>query len=212
MKLCRSGPTQEVEAAIKSGADVNPKLGDELDDPFPPLVAAVYNPDLDVIKVLLKNGADINASNNYGYTALMKAADSDKTEAVRLLLENGGDAGGYSNWGLTVLMYAMDSSPNLEIVALLLDNGADPNAPFLNLNDPSYGSTVLMWAAKNLNSEAISLLLDKGADAKMTDNAGKTALDYAAEAAEKEQNEQFKDTDVYRRLEELTRGTKDEAD
>jgi hypothetical protein len=205
-KLCESGTPQDVEAAIKGGALVNPDLRDsDMEDPFShlPLMTAVENnPDPEVVSVLLKNNAELDARTFDGYTPLIVAVRKSKPKFVRLLLENGADANDSGYYGISALMYAC-MEPNLEIASLLLDNGADIDYPMDNAGD----ATVLMLAARESESpELVSFLLDNDADAELTDNDGKTALDYAAE------NENLKDTDVYRRLEVLTKGAGEKSE
>ncbi|MCX6088872.1 MAG: ankyrin repeat domain-containing protein, partial [Candidatus Atribacteria bacterium] len=54
------------------------------------------------------------------------------------------------------------------------------------------GRTVLMWAAAyNQNPEVITTLIKAGADAKIVDNHGKKAIDYA------EENEKLKGSSAY---------------
>ena len=54
-------------------------------------------------------------------------------------------------------------------------------------------------AARNRNSEIIIVLLKAGADAKVKDNKGKTAFEYA------QNNAKLKGTDAYRQLEEASK-------
>ena len=70
---------------------------------------------------------------------------------------------------LTEACYTND----LELVELLLSNGADPNC--------NGGLTPLMIAAKDSTPEMVRLLLDYGADKNCKSNEGKTAYDYAVE-------------------------------
>ena len=98
----------------------------------------------------LKAGADVNAKDQTGATALMyAAADNNNPETIALLLENGADVNYKDDEGITALMSAA-SGNNPETVALLLKNGA-----ILNAADDA-GMTALMYAASfNNNPETI---------------------------------------------------------
>ena len=83
----------------------------------------------------------------------------------RCLADHGLDA-----WGPWVLHNAASRTSNPTIIRLLLEAGADPNAP------DDYGSTPLHAAAYNDNSIVSSVLLDAGAQPNARDNRGWTPL------------------------------------
>jgi ankyrin repeat protein len=83
-----------VETLIKAGADVNEN--NNQDGRYPLHVAVLYS-DLDTIKCLLDNGADVNATNNDEETALHLAAENDRIEVVKILLLYGADKNLASN-------------------------------------------------------------------------------------------------------------------
>ena len=56
-----------------------------------PLMEKVIADDPAAVSKLIKEGADVNAKNNYGWTALSHAARSGNAELVKLLLEHGAD-------------------------------------------------------------------------------------------------------------------------
>ena len=56
-----------------------------------PLHEAAYHGQTEVLELLLKQGADINAKDRFGKTPLHWAAKNGKTEVVELLLKNGAD-------------------------------------------------------------------------------------------------------------------------
>jgi ankyrin repeat protein len=68
---------------IKSGSDINEKtMFNET-----PLIAAAARGNVKLVKLLLEKGADINAANCYGCTALIKAMENDDSEVRNSLLE-----------------------------------------------------------------------------------------------------------------------------
>ena len=83
----------------------------------------------DYIRVLISEGADVNARRTDGGTPLMIAAGNSSTpEIVQLLLEKGAELEARDTDGWTPLMLAARFSSTPEIVQLLLEKGADVNA------------------------------------------------------------------------------------
>lgn len=83
------------------------------------------------IRKFLKTGMDINATDNYGQTALHVAVTDcgarKNIEVVKLLLANGIDINAVSRTGDSALCVALRYSRNEPVVGLLIDNGADIN-------------------------------------------------------------------------------------
>ena len=80
--------------------------------------------DTETIKMLLKNGVDINSKETAdGSTVLMWAAVEGHTDMVKLLLDKGADVNATNGVGMTALMGAAGVG-NIEVVKLLLARGA----------------------------------------------------------------------------------------
>ena len=80
-------------------------------------MAACRDGHLEIVKLLADNGADINAKNNNGGTALMFASHAGKLEVVKFLLGNDADANAKANNGMNALMVAR----NPEIRKILMN-------------------------------------------------------------------------------------------
>ena len=85
---------------------------------------------LDVIHALLECGADVNAKDSEGWTALAYAVRENALTVIDALLEAGADINMRDNNGLTPLMIAILSSLNDDnaapVIDLLLERGAAP--------------------------------------------------------------------------------------
>jgi uncharacterized protein len=137
------------------------------------IMQAALNGDAGSIMEAIKNGYDVNATDEEQHTALMMAAYNGHLEIVKMLLDNGATADAHDNQQRTALMYA-STGPFNESVKLLLEAGADPN---LVDNDEHF--TALMFAAAEGQKEVVTTLLKHGADKSMVDEDGESAYDFA---------------------------------
>ncbi len=127
---------------------------------------------LDEIKELLKKGADVNASDKYGQTALYWAATLGKLDVVKCLAECGSDVEAKDGDGRTALM-KLASWGKLDVVKCLVEFGADVEAKDKN------GRTALTHAASYVFLNVVMYLVEQGADLEAKDKDGRTALDIA---------------------------------
>jgi len=149
------------------------------------------------VKELIEKGHDVNVVNRHNHTALMlviRFGDDTliKNKIVTELLNHGADPniGIHPDEKQTALMYALKNrternddpydSNNIfasmeDIVLKLLMHGADVNATDIN------GMTPLMFAANNqcYSIKTLKLLCLFGANSKIRDKDGLTALDHA---------------------------------
>jgi ankyrin repeat protein len=81
------GRTETAQYLIMHGAEVNSPSVNETR--VMPLHSAAAGRHLDVVRLLLANGADVNAEQQGGFTALHAAAQNGQVEMIQLLLANG---------------------------------------------------------------------------------------------------------------------------
>jgi ankyrin repeat protein len=116
----------------------------------------------EVLKLLVKNGADLTATNdhyyNHGYTAFMLASKTGNLPAVKFFIKEAKLNGDKEMHGWTALMEAIDKE-HPHIVEFLLMNGA-------NVNASGKKGTPLMIAVSKYNSDPkiVKLLMRWGAD------------------------------------------------
>jgi len=117
--------TAAMDAAIKSGADVNATV-----EGLGPALVVTALGDYRGVQLLLDNGANVETRDEEGYTALINASLTNSADIVRLLLSKGANVNVSSNLTVngkearvTPLMIAK-SRRHQEIVKLLADAGA----------------------------------------------------------------------------------------
>ncbi|HEV2472997.1 MAG TPA: ankyrin repeat domain-containing protein, partial [Chthonomonadales bacterium] len=156
-----------VQALLKRGADPNARNSLY----WTPLMSAATTGQPDIMELLLRAGADKEASSPYG-TPLLFAADP---RCAHVLLSHGVDTHVARPDGITPLMLAAwFDQPGL--AREFLRRKADPNAKD---ND---GETALSFAARAGNTDVGHELLNAGAKVDVADNRGWTALMHAAAA------------------------------
>ncbi|KAL4778818.1 ankyrin repeat-containing domain protein [Aspergillus varians] len=171
---CVWGFYEVVQTALAGGFDLDER--NSSGDTVLSVAAGFHN--IDIVKLLLEAGADVNAvSTKSGYSPIHNDGYRLSLDMVELLIQHGADVNkaivGSVNNGWTPLLFATCSQ--LEDVArFLLAKGAEVN------HQDGIGSTALHTIAMIGNTKIAQLLLDHGADADMEDAEGSTALQEAA--------------------------------
>ena len=127
-------------------------------------------PEPEALEALIKAGADVNARDKRGITALLYAAMyNNNPRLFSALLRAGADANPTDKEGRTALMIVIDREVS-GIARALVEGGAD-----VNRRDGD-GQTALMLSAGRNNTEEVKLLIGAGADVNARDNNGRTPL------------------------------------
>jgi ankyrin repeat protein len=137
-----------------------------------PLVDAARNADADAVRVLLQKGANVNATEADGTTALHWATHRDDLVTADLLIRAGARVNAANDLGATPL-WAASLNGNAALVRRLLQAGANPNAALLA------GETPVMVASRSGHAEVVEQLIAKGANVNARAARGQTALMWA---------------------------------
>jgi ankyrin repeat protein len=150
---------------------------------------------------LVEHGANIDLSDPKGVTPLFLAIDNFHFDTAKYLIEAGANPNKWDWWGRTPLFAAvdmnsipaggrpdrrsLDETSSLELVAMLLERGANPNAqlkltpPYRSIVDDrgcdsmlTTGMTALLRAAKTFDVSAMQLLISHGARVDLPNAAG----------------------------------------
>jgi ankyrin repeat protein len=208
-EAAKKADVEQVRSLITAGADVDAKWGDVYneneEDPTvlirkgritsTPLWHAVDSGNIEVVKLLVEAGADVNAGS---WPPLCQAVDEKDTAIAEYLIDHGANVdypkdwgplqeaatfsiemvklllarGANVNGGLQPTIHAGIRSGHRDIVELLIQHGADVNAK----DEWGRGYTPLQRAAIRGKPELVELLLEAGADISVKNDRGQTAL------------------------------------
>ncbi len=124
-----------------------------------PVADAARSGDLDEVRSLLRGGADVNAAQGDGMSALHWAAERGDMALLEVLLYAGAELEASTRIGHYRPLHIAARNGNVEVVKRLIESGADINS----VTDPS-GSTPLHLAALSGNGSVVRELVNAGAD------------------------------------------------
>ena len=175
---------QVAELLYQHGADVD--VGRSL---YTPLYTACNGQVLDIAEWLLNHGANVNTQALQLWAPLHDAVDDGQFQVSQMLIKHNADIDIRTNLGKSPLHLAATSwvkgDHHIDIMQLLLDYGANPNARDNEDSTPLHHSS---WWEKGRNYvlrkgtvEGTRLLLKHGAIIEAEDNQGRTPLQLALE-------------------------------
>jgi ankyrin repeat protein len=139
------------------------------------VVQAAQSRDLPALRALLKSGADVNATQGDGMTALHWAATNGDVDMITMLLAAGGNLRATTRLGGYTSLHLAARAGHTSAVRALLSAGASADTL------TSTGATPLMLAAKSGSPDVTTTLLELGANPNAREPVnGQTALMMAA--------------------------------
>ena len=157
-----------------------------------PVTDAAMRGDLATLRSVLRGGADVNATQGDGMTALHWASHNGHADVARVLIYAGANLRATTRMGGYTPLILASANGHAEVIEALLQAGADPNATTstgttpihlaagagsahgvaalldhgadVNVVESVYEQTPLMFAASNNRTDAMAVLIDRGAD------------------------------------------------
>lgn len=137
-----------------------------------PLIEAAANGHLDVVRLLVENGADVNLKGEAWEGPLHFAAERGHVEIVQFLLDHGADIWLFKPHNTP--LHSAARGGQLEVARILLAHGADINWKGID------EATPLEVAVSHEQLDMVKLLLANGADVNSRGISGRTPLHVAA--------------------------------
>ena len=145
--------------------------------PDSPVADAAMRGDGSAVRALIAEGADVNAAQGDGMTALHWAASNRDPGLARVLLEAGAGVGAGTRIGHYTPLHVAAQAGAGEVVEMLLGAGADPELAAR----VGGGARPLHFAAASGSERAVAALVAAGADVNATEESwGQTPLIFAA--------------------------------
>ena len=147
-----------------------------------PIADASMRNDAAQVRLLVANGAEVNAAHGDGMTGLHWAAENGNPEIASILLESGADVEAVTRLGAYRPLHLAARRGNASVIQLLLDASADPET-----ESATGGVTPLHFAAASGKAASVQALMDHGVELDARESIwGQTPLMFAAAAGRTE--------------------------
>jgi ankyrin repeat protein len=158
-KACQFGNFEVVKALLDHGVEVESLATDAA---WTPLYYAAGSGDLDVIRLLISKGADVNHEDVEEGIPLHNAVRYSRLAAAKLLIKHGSNVNAEDGY-TTVLCYAVESF-NFNMVELIVKSGANVNRRDFD------GESPLGMAERYEYDQIIDYLIEHGAKDDVSDD------------------------------------------
>lgn len=158
---------------LQHGADINVR-GRNI-EPLLSIVVRSKVHSVEDVRVFLKYGADVNASDSLSRTALHWAVERRDVGIIETLLQHNADVNAHNDWNATPLIQVAShrNTADTGVLQVLLENGANVNAVEWSNNTALHGAVI------SGNVEVTAMLLIYGADVHSRREGGPSIMDIA---------------------------------
>jgi ankyrin repeat protein len=134
VKAIKDGDIKEVEKLINEGADVNEEYNRR--PSYPPLFFAITTNQLDMVRLLIKSGADVNKgcitynamnATRTCWRLIHFAVGTKNVEIVKLLIDHGADINASDNPKFQTPLQVAEEIGQADIIALLKNSNSKAN-------------------------------------------------------------------------------------
>ena len=174
MQAVKDGNLCEIEESLILGADINSK------DNYLQKAPLFFANDSKTVEYLIKHGADINTTDQEGYTPIMQSCYFPDPKLIETFIENGADVNAPTEDGFTPLLVAAGLG-DLRTIKCLINHGANIKAR------DNYNSGALHFAVSHSqNIDIIKYLVSHGASVFIKNYNDETPLKFAQRRLEDE--------------------------
>ncbi len=174
IKLVNGNDVIGVKQALVRGISVNTRDAEKRNL----LLLATMNKQVEMAKLLVENGADVNMQANNQDSPFLYAGATGQTELLRLFLGEGARFDVFNRYHGTALIPACERG-HVETVRLLVTTKDYPINHVNRLGWTALMEAVVLGDGTQKYQEIVQLLKDAGADLQIPDKDGITALQHA---------------------------------
>lgn len=173
LEAAEGGDLRALQQALEAGEPIEERNGEGQTA----LLVAVWKDNVEMARMLIEAGADVNAKDRIEDSPFLVAGAHGRIDILRLTLANGADLASTNRFGGTALIPAAEKG-HPEAVDILIAAGVDVDH-VNNLGWTALLEAVILTDGGPVAQRIVRSLLDGGADAGISDNEGRTALEHA---------------------------------